>query len=150
MAVLTNGQKKEWAKQLFCEGEILQKAIAAKVGISERTIGIWIEKENWKLLKKSLLMTKQEQLANLYDQLTEINEAIKLKPKGERYADSKLADIRSKTTSDIKTLEVESNIGDVFEIGKHFVTFIQKIDFEGSKQVVDYYDAFIKDCLKTN
>lgn len=149
MADLSIKQKKEWAKQLFCEGTYTQKAIADKVDVSEKTMSKWVEQENWESLRKSLLVTKQEQLANLYEQLSEITAAIKNKPVGERYADSKQADIMVKITASIEQLEEETNMADIFEVGKQYVSFIQTIDFEGSKVACDYYDIFIQHKLKT-
>lgn len=150
MAELTIEQKKEWAQHLYCSNILTQKAIAEKVGVSEKTLSKWVNDGNWDRLRKSLLISKQEQLANLYEQLSEINEAIKKKPEGERYADSRQADIMSKITSSIEQLEEETNLTDIMEVGKRFIVFIQQQDFEKSKEVVVLYDAFIKDCLKTN
>jgi uncharacterized protein YjcR len=150
MADLSIKQKKEWAQQLFCEGNITQKAIADKVGVSEKTITKWVKDENWERLRKSLLISKQEQLSHMYEQLSEINAAIRKKAAGERYANSKEADIMAKITASIEQLEEETNITDVFEVGKRFITFLQSHDFQKSKEVVDLYDAFIKHCLKAN
>lgn len=142
-------QKKEWAQHLYCQNEMTQKAIAEKVGVSEKTLSKWVNEENWERLRKSLLISKQEQLAMLYDQVDEINKFIRLKKAGERFADSKEADILSKLTKSIEQMEEETNITDVVEVCKRFITFLQKHDFEKSKEVVDLCDAFIKDCLKS-
>ncbi len=150
MADLSIKQKKEWAQQLYCEGNITQKAIADKVGVSEKTLSKWANDDNWDRLRKSLLISKQEQLSHMYEQLSEINAAIRKKNPGERYANSKEADIMAKITASIEQLEEETNITDVFEVGKRFITFMQQNDFEKSKELVDYFDAFIKHCLKAN
>ena len=148
MPDLSINQKKEWAQQLYCEGSMKQNAIAYKVGVSEKTITSWVNKGNWEGLRKSLLISKQEQLSHMYEQLSEINAAIRNKNPGERYANTKEADIMSKITASIEQLEEETNITDVFEVGKRFITFMQQHDFEKSKELVDYFDAFIKHCLK--
>lgn len=150
MGDLSIKQKKEWAQHLYCENTLTQKAIADKVGVSEKTLSKWVNDENWDRLRKSLLISKQEQLAMLYDQVDEINKSIRKKPEGERFANSKEADILSKLTASIEQLEEETNISDVVEVCKRFITFLQKHDFEKSKEVVDLCDAFIKDCLKAS
>lgn len=150
MGELNIKQKKEYAQHLYCEGVLSQKAIAEKVGVSEKTMSKWAKDENWERLRKSLLISKQEQLAMLYDQVDEINKSIRKKPEGERFANSKEADILSKLTASIEQLEEETNISDVVEVCKRFITFLQKHDFEKSKEVVDLCDAFIKDCLKAS
>ncbi len=148
MAELQINQKKEWAKQLFIENKLNQKLIAEKVGVSEKTLSKWVNEGHWERLRKSLLISKQEQLANLYDQLSEINSHIKKKPEGERFADSKQADIMVKITASIEQLEEETNMADVFEVGKRFISWLQSHDFQKAKEVVDLYDGFIKSCLK--
>lgn len=148
MAELSINQKKEWAQQLYCEDKLKQKLIATKVGVAEKTISKWVNEGNWDRLRKSLLVSKQEQLANMYEQLSEINSYIKSKPEGERFADSKQADIMVKITASIEQLEEETNMADVFEVGKRFIRFLQEHDFEKAKEVVDLYDSFIKNCLK--
>jgi DNA-binding XRE family transcriptional regulator len=148
MAELSINQKKEWAQQLYCEDKLKQKLIATKVGVAEKTISKWVNDGNWDRLRKSLLVSKQEQLANMYEQLSEINSYIKSKPEGERFADSKQADIMVKITASIEQLEEETNMADVFEVGKRFIRFLQEHDFEKAKEIVDLYDSFIKNCLK--
>jgi uncharacterized protein YjcR len=148
VATLTINQKKDYAKQLYCEGRYTQKAISVKVEVSEKTLSKWVNDESWERLRKSLLVTKQEQLANLYEQLSEINAFIKNKPEGERFADSKQADIMVKITASIEQLEEETNMADVFEIGKQYITYVQEVDFESSKMAVEYYDMFLRHKLK--
>lgn len=150
MAELSIKQKQEWAQQLYCDGGTTQKAIADKVGISEKTMSKWVDKYNWETLRKSLLITKQEQLSRLYDQLDNITTAIRDRETGKNYATPAEADTIVKLTKAIEQLEEETNMADVFEIGKQFITFIQQVDFEKSKEIVDLYDGFIKHKLKAS
>jgi transcriptional regulator with XRE-family HTH domain len=152
MGELSINQKKEWAKQLYIENKLSQKLIAEKVGMSEKAISRWVNdpNENWERLRKSLLISKQEQLGNLYEQLSEINAFIKKKDEGQRFANSKEADTLVKLTAAIEQLEEETNLADVFEVGKRFISFLQIHDFEKAKEVVDLYDGFIKHSLKQN
>jgi transcriptional regulator with XRE-family HTH domain len=152
MADLSIQQKKEWAKQLYIENRLTQKLIAEKVGVSEKTLSRWVNDpaENWDRLRKSLLISKQEVLSGLYEQLDEIKKKVQQREPGQRYPDSKEADIIMKLTASIEKIEEETNLADVFEVGKRFITFLQQHDLAAAKQVVDYYDAFIKHCLKSN
>lgn len=150
MAELSIKQKQEWAQQLYCDGGTTQKAIANKVGISEKTMSKWVDKYNWETLRKSLLITKQEQLSRLYDQLDNITTEIRDRDTGKNYATPAEADTIVKLTKAIEQLEEETNMADVFEIGKQFITFIQQVDFEKSKEIVDLYDGFIKHKLKAS
>lgn len=77
---LSKTQAKEYAKTLFVKEDLHQKIIAERVGVTEKTIGKWITDGGWKKLKTSLLTTKDNQIANLYDQLEKINSEIKTRP----------------------------------------------------------------------
>lgn len=138
--------KRDWAQHLFVEQRLSQKDISEKTGVSQRTIGLWKDKYNWEALRKSLLVTKKEQLTMLYNQLDSINKHIK--EKQDNIPSSKDADAILKITAAIKNLETDVSVADVFEVGKRFVQHVQQLDYEASKLIVDFYDSFIKNCLK--
>lgn len=141
-------QKKEWAQQLYCENQLSQKAIADKVDVSEKTLSKWVNDGNWDTLRKNLLVSRQEQLSRLLEQLDELTAKIREKPTGSRYASTAEADTIKKLTASIKDLMEETNLSDVFEVGKKFIQFMQQVDFEKSKEAASWYDAFIKNELK--
>ena len=69
-------QERELAKILYTQQRMSQKDIAAKVGVTEKTITKWKENENWDKLKESLLITKDSQIRMLYTQLENKNQEI--------------------------------------------------------------------------
>lgn len=73
----TKSQAKEFAKSLYVNEDLHQKVIAERVGVTEKTLGKWINDGGWKKLKTSLLTTKENQISNLYDQLEKITEEIR-------------------------------------------------------------------------
>ena len=77
---LRKKQEQEFAKSLFLSQNLTQKEIAERVGVTEKTLSKWIEKEGWDKLKKSALVTKAAQLAMLYDQLEYLNRHIATRP----------------------------------------------------------------------
>ena len=143
---LTTEQKREWAQMLFTKERLSQKEISAKVGVSEKTISAWKEKYLWEQLRKSLLVTKEEQLRKLYNQLDFITNDIEERVR--QVADTKEADVISKITAAIKQLETETSIAECFEVGKKFIQFLRKNDLEKAKEVTTLYDAFIQTQLK--
>jgi uncharacterized protein YjcR len=145
MAELTSKQKREWAQDLYKTGNYDQKEIALKVGVAEKTITEWKQKYNWETLRKSLLITKQESLADLYDILDNTKKDIK--NRGSK-ANSKDADAILKLTTAIKNLEVKTSLDQILEVCKQLVLHIQSIDYEKAKELVEYVDLFIKHSLK--
>ena len=75
MADLSNAQKKEWAKTLYLRENLTQQEIAERVGVSRVTVSNWVRAGKWEGQKAGLTLTRQEQVANLYRQVAEINRA---------------------------------------------------------------------------
>jgi transcriptional regulator with XRE-family HTH domain len=147
MAELSNSQKKEWAKTLFLKENLTQQEIADRVGVTRVTVNSWINKEKWEGQKTGITLTREEQVANLYRQVAEINRAIADRPVGERYANSKEADILGKLSSSIEKMEKDVGIADIISVLTGFVEWMRPVDLEKAKEVVKLADAFIKDKL---
>lgn len=72
--------EKDFAKVLFVNDNITQKEIAARLNVTEKTIGKWVKEGDWESLKISMLTTKDNQLKNLYNQLSNLNRDIVTRP----------------------------------------------------------------------
>lgn len=142
---LTNAQKKEWAEMLFVRGELLQKEIAAKVGVSERTMTSWSKDGNWESLRKSMLTTKTEILRTLYDLLDKIGKKLKDE---DSIGDSKIADMYVKYTAAINNLETETSIAEISDVGIKFTSWLQNVDPQFALQVLNHLDMFVKEKIK--
>lgn len=70
---------KDYGRRLFIEGNT-QKEIARRLGRTEKTIGKWKDEGKWDELRKSLLITKDNQLNSLYNQLDRLNKEIDTRP----------------------------------------------------------------------
>ena len=77
---------------LYLKEHLTQVEVAERVGVSKQTLCKWVKTEKWEELKTSVSLTREEQLANLYRQVAEINKAIASRGEGERFATSKEAD----------------------------------------------------------
>jgi DNA-binding XRE family transcriptional regulator len=144
---LTNAQKKEYAKTLFMTDAYTQKQIAAKVGISERTMSLWVNDEKWETQKKTLLVTNEEQLKYMYECLDLLNKENRdLLADGDPETKPNIDGV-SKLTKSIKNLQSEANISEMIQTGMAFIKFVQEADHEMSKAVSKLFDAFIKQRL---
>ncbi|MCK0203888.1 transcriptional regulator, partial [Ornithobacterium rhinotracheale] len=95
-------QKKEYAKMLFLqEKNISIKELAERVGVAVNTASEWIKSEKWEGLKRNILLTRQEQLVQMQDELAEINAYIQSQEEGYRFADYKTAQIRNQLIKNI-------------------------------------------------
>lgn len=147
MADLTNAQKKEWAKTLYMRENLTQQEIAERVGVSRVTVSNWVRAGKWEEQKAGLTLTRQEQVANLYRQVAEINRAISARAEGERFPNSKEADILGKLSAAIRNMEQETGIADIISVLTSFIEWLRPLDFDKAKELTRLADAYIKDKL---
>lgn len=124
-----------------------QQELANRVGVSRVTISNWIRDGKWEEYKAGLTLTRKEQVNNLYRQVAEINRQIAERPEGERFANSKEADILGKLSSSIARMEQEMGIADKISVLTDFVEWLRALDVNKTKEIVSLADAYIKDSL---
>lgn len=147
MTDLTNAQKKEWAKTLYLRENLTQQEIAERVGVSRVTVSNWVRSGKWEGQKAGLTLTRQEQVANLYRQVAEINRSISTRAEGERFPSSKEADILGKLSAAIRNMEQETGIADIISVLTGFVEWLRPLDLDKAKELTRLADAYIKDKL---
>lgn len=141
--------KQYLAKILYTREQLDAKVVARRVGVTEKTMSNWVNDFNWKALRNRLLVGKEQILSDMYLELEELNDSIRKKPQGERYSDSKQADIKSKLTASIRNLETELAIGDLVESGIRFIKHLQRVGtLEEVLLFSDYWNSFIIDSMK--
>ncbi|MEO0337591.1 MAG: DDE transposase family protein [Bacteroidota bacterium] len=142
---MTINEKRELAEYLYTSGAIsTQTELALRVKVSEVTISKWKNKYKWDDKRKSLLVTRGEELRNLYDQLSELNQWIKDREQGQRFATSKEADTLRKLTASIRELETEVSIGQTIDVFIGFNDWLQKVNHDKAKEMIELQDAYVK------
>lgn len=141
-------EKKKQALRLYTKGGITQKELAELFGVSSKTISNWALADNWESHRKRLLVTREEQLSHLYNQLSELNNKISEREEGERYSSSKEGDTIAKLTSAIRNLEIETSIAEYVTAFQKLVDYIRMRDLELAQKVTLLADDFIKTLIK--
>ena len=147
MADLTITQKKDWAKLLYTKENLTQAEIADRVGVTRVTVNKWINVEKWEMLKVSITMSNEEQLKNLYRQLSEINNTILTREDGARYAMPAEADVIKKLTIAIKQLQTELGLSEITSVFGGFIQFLRTYDPKQVKEIAPVLDAYVKSKL---
>lgn len=147
MTTLNNSQKKQWAQTLYLREKLTQLEIAERVGVSRVTVSKWVRDGKWEEQKAGITLTRQEQVANLYRQVAEINRTIATRHEGERFPNSKEADILGKLSAAIRNMEQETGIADVISVLTAFIEWLRPLDLDKAKELTRLADAFIKDRL---
>ena len=149
-SINTSSAMQELARIYFVEHKMEQKLIAEKVGVSANTVLSWVKKFNWKAERSRMLAGKKQQLNNWYAELDEIDNAIKEKPAGKRYADTKMADVRVKIVTSIRQMETETGISELVDAGTQFIQHLQLIASASEViQIAEYWDDFITSKIST-
>lgn len=97
--------EKDLAKVLFVNDGVSQKEIAERLKVTEKTVSKWAKEGNWEKLKTSLLVTKDNQLTGLYDQLQAAIDEIKTRPVVRDIPNFMLKPIKLKDSNGDETLE---------------------------------------------
>nr|DAK81980.1 MAG TPA: Transcriptional regulator, contains sigma factor-related N-terminal domain [Caudoviricetes sp.] len=147
MTTLNNSQKKQWAQTLYLRENLTQLEIAERVGVSRVTVSKWVRDGKWEEQKAGITLTRQEQVANLYRQVAEINRTIATRHEGERFPNSKEADILGKLSAAIRNMEQETGIADIISVLTAFIEWLRPLDLDKAKEITRLADAFIKDKL---
>jgi hypothetical protein len=137
---------KEYAKLLFTQSNESQKVIAARVGVTEKTIGKWVAEGMWHSYRKSLLTSKKDQLSRLYDILSNVTSSIEETKEGT--GSPAMADMMIKYTAAIRNLEIETNTAQIMDAMKMFITWLLNNDAEQARKIIELADAFIQERLK--
>ena len=146
-AELSIDQKKEYAKYLFVRKKLSQKEIANEVGVSEQAMVRWVREGKWEEMRKTLLSTKQEQLALMYQMLELLNKEAIQALSDDDPATKPNADAIRKITKSIHELENQTGIGEMIDTAQALIDFVRHEDIEAAKVINTWFDLFIKDRL---
>lgn len=147
MGNITNRQKRDLARVLFCKENQTMQEVAEKMGVSRQTVSKWAKEDKWEEQKVGVTLTKEEQIKNLYRQVAELNKAILERDEGSRFATIAEADTISKLSASIKKMEGESGIADVISVGIKFIEWVRKADVSRAREFAEWWDLFVKDQL---
>lgn len=137
----------EYAKMIFLDATqtLAIKEIAERVNVRPNTVSKWIKDGGWEKLRKSLMVTRQKMISDLYDQLEWLNNDIKTRDI--KVAEPKEANTIAVITSSIKRLETETSIAEIFEVGTGLLEFMKPMDFDLYKKMIPVFDSFINSKL---
>lgn len=141
-------EKKHKARSLYLTGQYDQKEIAVLVGASEKSISNWKTAEDWESMKESMLTTRENELKRMYKMLRILNDVIDERAAEKKPITSQEADAVLKLTIAIKNLELETSIADKVEVGISFINFVRPENPELSKEIAQFFDAFLKQFIR--
>ena len=91
--------EKEKAHYLYLNTAKTQKEIAEFLGITEKTISVWIKNGNWANFKKATYYSPDQATNFLYEELREIDNNILKRGAGERFSSKQELETKTKILS---------------------------------------------------
>lgn len=146
---MANKETKELARLYFMRGET-QKSIANKVGVVEKTVSRWVDKEGWAEKRAAENITRPELVNKL---LITINKLIEqVNESDDPVLISGLGDKLSKLSTTIEKLDKKANVVDAIEVFMAFGKWMQyrssfdsEITPELLRAINKYQDLYISE-----
>jgi uncharacterized protein YjcR len=145
---LKKTEKMEYAKMLYLDTtqKLTIKEIAERATVRPNTVSGWIKKYGWEQLRKSLLVTRQVIITNWYDQIERLNDDIATRD--EPWPTGSEANTLAQLATNIKKLETETSIAEIYEVSTSFLDYLKPQDFDLYKKLIPVFDGFINSKLK--
>lgn len=139
-------EKKEFGKILYIREKLTQKEIAARLEVGENTISKWANEGNWEKLRKSTMLTREEQIASMLSELEMIN--LEISSGGRGYATKEQAYVRDTLIQNLQKLETDVSATDIFNVATKMISFYRNIDLNKAKQLTEDFDGYLKVILR--
>jgi len=142
---------KELAKSLYINGMQTQREIAERTGVSLPTINRWSQKGKWKELRVGKIVSKEESLKRIYNQINALTDEIDSREK--RYPTASESDTLNKLAATINKLENDDNSPAMtYQVFTKFTSWLgsrseSKEDQEFLLQVLDSTKEYLNEIL---
>ena len=114
------------AQRLYFTEFLTQKDIAARVGVTERTIYNWIRQYAWDKLKQASLQAPAMIAESLCSQLVELQAAIAARKPGTRFPTPQEAEIQRKLIASIEKTKKSPTLGQSMQLFRLFSDWVGK------------------------
>lgn len=146
---MANKETKELARLYFMRGET-QKSIANKVGVTEKTVSRWVDKEGWAEKRAAENITRPELVNKLLITINKLIEQVNESDDPDLI--SGLGDKLSKLSTTIEKLDKKANVVDAIEVFMAFGKWMQyrssfdsEITPELLRAINKYQDLYISE-----
>lgn len=132
------------AQTLFFQTDKTQKEIASMVGVSEKTIYLWMKQGDWKRLRSASRLMPSMIVENFLSQVQELNDEIRTRDQGKRYPTIQEAETFRKMVVTIGRIQKGHTQGEYMEMMQKFLTFLLPLNHELVKTLTGYANDFLK------
>jgi transposase len=119
-------RKRRYAYMLYVDQGLEQKIISEIIGVSENTISKWKSADNWEEDRQFTNIAPDKIMKRVMRQYDTLLKQIEERDAPKNVPDSKEADILNKLADSVKKLQTEVLFGHKTEVGKQFISYVQK------------------------
>ena len=136
--------KEALARDLFFQTGKTQKEIANIIGVSEKTIYLWMKDGDWKRLRSASKRMPSMIVENFYSQVQELNEEIRNRGAGKRYPTIQEAEVFRKMVMTIGRIQKGHTQPEYMEMMQKFLSWVMSQDLTLSKTLTPLANNFLK------
>jgi len=141
-------EKQNQARNLYFQTSLTQAQIAELIGVSQKTVSLYINENNWKVIKERAAQAPALLLEQMNSELQELNEVIASRPRGQRFPTLQEAGIRRRIMLSIATVKDRLSAGAHAEMLNNFITYVIRQNMSDAQVLVRYADQYLKGDMK--
>lgn len=131
-------------RNLYFNTTMSQAQIADLIGISQKTVSLYITQNNWKLLKKRGTQLPSVFIEQMNCELQQMNNLIASRPDGQRFPTLQEAEIRRKIMYSISTIKERQSAGAQMEAFMNLLHFAARDNRADALVISTYIQDFLK------
>jgi transcriptional regulator with XRE-family HTH domain len=139
-----NLDPKDQARNLYFNTNLTQAQIAELIGVSQKTISLWMNDGKWKSLRNTALRAPVVLIEHMAQELSELHRGIASREPGKRYATLHEAEIRRKIMMSMKYIREQQSKGAHAEVMINFMEFVQRRNMADAKTIILHADAYMQ------
>jgi DNA-binding XRE family transcriptional regulator len=141
-------EKKNEARNLYFQTSLTQAQIAALIGVSQKTVSLYINENRWDLLQSRAKQAPAMFLEQMNSELQELNTLIASRPHGQRFPTMEEAAIRRRIMLSIASVKDRMSVGTHAEVLNNFIKSIPRKNRADAQMIVKYADEYLKGQMK--
>jgi uncharacterized protein YjcR len=134
-------EKRELAKDLFVKTNLTARAVAERIGVQEKTVGVWRMADNWDDERATLNASPIQIIKEFNNEILEIMNTAKAE---QRRLTSKEVDIIKKLTKGAKELRNEATPQVIMEVLYVFLSDLEFVAPELAKGVAPHMQNYVQ------
>jgi hypothetical protein len=134
---------KDQARSLFFQSALTQAQIAELVGVSQKTISLWMNDGKWKLLKESAENAPAVIIEQMTNELAEMHHSIASREPGKRFATLQESEIRRKILISLRYMKDQQTTAVHTEVLMNFMDYMHMEHPEDARIIVKHADNYL-------